>query len=186
MRHTYNTSRHASDTTTNNITGTTDQFWINYEGLIIDYEVQVTISCPQVYPELSDPTQACLPPSSFLTCSSDDTIRLWHTDLPTGHRNLYSNVRTSTPPAQIQAAQIRHECLCFLSGPAEDFVRGGEHAAPAGGAKGSRCWWEVWDQSAGDQSWWTTPGSWRPLWKPAVRLAFVCPNTTFFWSLFLI
>ncbi|XP_044209771.1 WD repeat-containing protein 62 isoform X2 [Thunnus albacares] len=45
----------------------------------------------QVYPELSDPTQACLPPSSFLTCSSDNTIRLWHTDPPTGHRNLYSN-----------------------------------------------------------------------------------------------
>ncbi|XP_068561178.1 WD repeat-containing protein 62 isoform X3 [Cebidichthys violaceus] len=45
----------------------------------------------EVYPELSDVSQACLPPSSFLTCSSDNTIRLWHTDPPTGHGNLYSN-----------------------------------------------------------------------------------------------
>ncbi|XP_035536469.1 WD repeat-containing protein 62-like [Morone saxatilis] len=45
----------------------------------------------QVYPELSDASQACLPLSSFFTCSSDNTIRLWHTDPPTGHRNLYSN-----------------------------------------------------------------------------------------------
>ncbi|XP_039986546.1 WD repeat-containing protein 62 isoform X2 [Xiphias gladius] len=45
----------------------------------------------EVYPELSEVSQACLPPSSFLTCSSDNTIRLWHTDPPTGHRNLYSN-----------------------------------------------------------------------------------------------
>ncbi|XP_056229532.1 WD repeat-containing protein 62 isoform X2 [Seriola aureovittata] len=45
----------------------------------------------EVYPELSDASQACLPPSSFLTCSSDNTIRLWHTDPPTIHRNLYSN-----------------------------------------------------------------------------------------------
>ncbi|KAI3353860.1 hypothetical protein L3Q82_004861 [Scortum barcoo] len=44
-----------------------------------------------VYPEQSDASQACLPPSSFLTCSSDNTIRLWHTDPPTGHTNLYSN-----------------------------------------------------------------------------------------------
>ncbi|XP_054462647.1 WD repeat-containing protein 62 isoform X2 [Anoplopoma fimbria] len=45
----------------------------------------------EVYPELSDVSQACLPPSSFLTCSSDNTVRLWHTDPPTGPRNLYSN-----------------------------------------------------------------------------------------------
>ncbi|XP_076590644.1 WD repeat-containing protein 62 isoform X3 [Chaetodon auriga] len=45
----------------------------------------------EVYPELPDASQACLPPSSFLTCSSDNTIRLWHTDPPTRHRNLYSN-----------------------------------------------------------------------------------------------
>ncbi|KAE8294828.1 WD repeat-containing protein 62 [Larimichthys crocea] len=45
----------------------------------------------EVYPELSDVSQACLPLSSFFTCSSDNTIRLWHADPPTGHRNLYSN-----------------------------------------------------------------------------------------------
>ncbi|KAM4567103.1 WD repeat-containing protein 62 isoform 2-T2 [Odontesthes bonariensis] len=45
----------------------------------------------EVYPELLDPGRACLPPSSFLTCSSDNTIRLWHADPPAAHRNLYSN-----------------------------------------------------------------------------------------------
>ncbi|XP_030262934.1 mitogen-activated protein kinase-binding protein 1-like isoform X3 [Sparus aurata] len=45
----------------------------------------------EVYPVLSDASQACLPPSSFFTCSSDNTIRLWNTDPPTAHRNLYSN-----------------------------------------------------------------------------------------------
>ncbi|XP_073344459.1 WD repeat-containing protein 62 isoform X2 [Pagrus major] len=45
----------------------------------------------EVYPELSEASQACLPPSSFFTCSSDNTIRLWHSDPPTGHTNLYSN-----------------------------------------------------------------------------------------------
>ncbi|XP_030008227.1 WD repeat-containing protein 62 isoform X2 [Sphaeramia orbicularis] len=45
----------------------------------------------EVYPELLDPSQACLPPSSFLTCSSDNTIRLWHMDTPTAPANLYSN-----------------------------------------------------------------------------------------------
>ncbi|XP_013767425.1 WD repeat-containing protein 62 isoform X2 [Pundamilia nyererei] len=43
----------------------------------------------EVYPELPEP--ACLPPSSFLTCSSDNTIRLWHSDPPGAHTNLYSN-----------------------------------------------------------------------------------------------
>uniref|UniRef100_A0A669FBP6 WD repeat domain 62 n=1 Tax=Oreochromis niloticus TaxID=8128 RepID=A0A669FBP6_ORENI len=45
----------------------------------------------EVYPELPEPAQACLPPSSFLTCSSDNTIRLWHADPPGAHTNLYSN-----------------------------------------------------------------------------------------------
>ncbi|XP_035987347.1 WD repeat-containing protein 62 isoform X1 [Fundulus heteroclitus] len=44
----------------------------------------------QVYPELEDPSQACLPPSSFLTCSSDNTIRLWHSDASVRHSNRYS------------------------------------------------------------------------------------------------
>uniref|UniRef100_A0A3B5MC89 WD repeat domain 62 n=1 Tax=Xiphophorus couchianus TaxID=32473 RepID=A0A3B5MC89_9TELE len=42
----------------------------------------------QVYPELQDPSQACLPPSSFLTCSSDNTIRLWHSDAPISANGL--------------------------------------------------------------------------------------------------
>ncbi|XP_067364332.1 WD repeat-containing protein 62 isoform X1 [Channa argus] len=45
----------------------------------------------EVYPELPDDSPACLPPSCFFTCSSDNTIRLWHTDPPTGQRNFYSN-----------------------------------------------------------------------------------------------
>ncbi|XP_029026179.1 WD repeat-containing protein 62-like isoform X2 [Betta splendens] len=45
----------------------------------------------EVYPELADVSLACLPLSSFLTCSSDNTIRLWHTDSSPGPRNLYSN-----------------------------------------------------------------------------------------------
>uniref|UniRef100_A0A674F5H5 Mitogen-activated protein kinase binding protein 1 n=1 Tax=Salmo trutta TaxID=8032 RepID=A0A674F5H5_SALTR len=43
--------------------------------------------------EVSDGEQPCLPPGSFLSCSSDNTIRLWNTD---GHsttlsRNVISN-----------------------------------------------------------------------------------------------
>ncbi|KAF7652631.1 hypothetical protein LDENG_00094360 [Lucifuga dentata] len=45
----------------------------------------------EVFPELSDPPQAYRLPTSFLTCSSDNTIRHWHTDPPTSPRNLYSN-----------------------------------------------------------------------------------------------
>ncbi|XP_067831226.1 mitogen-activated protein kinase-binding protein 1-like isoform X2 [Heptranchias perlo] len=50
----------------------------------------------EVYPELEDSNQACLPPASFLTCSSDNTIRLWNTDGASGfqlasfRRNVYS------------------------------------------------------------------------------------------------
>lgn len=47
----------------------------------------------QVYPELTDASLACLPASSFFTCSSDNTIRLWNTDSPARHKNFYSNVR---------------------------------------------------------------------------------------------
>uniref|UniRef100_A0A4X2KCU5 Mitogen-activated protein kinase binding protein 1 n=1 Tax=Vombatus ursinus TaxID=29139 RepID=A0A4X2KCU5_VOMUR len=50
----------------------------------------------EVYPEVKDSNQACLPPSSFITCSSDNTIRLWNTE-SSGvhgsalHRNILSN-----------------------------------------------------------------------------------------------
>ncbi|XP_035262391.1 mitogen-activated protein kinase-binding protein 1 isoform X1 [Anguilla anguilla] len=47
----------------------------------------------EVYPEVADGEQDCLSPGSFLSCSSDNTIRLWNTD---GHsttlsRNVISN-----------------------------------------------------------------------------------------------
>ncbi|XP_020029817.1 mitogen-activated protein kinase-binding protein 1 isoform X3 [Castor canadensis] len=50
----------------------------------------------EVYPEVKDSNQACLPPSSFITCSSDNTIRLWNTESSgvhgsTLHRNILSD-----------------------------------------------------------------------------------------------
>uniref|UniRef100_A0A2K5XVT6 Mitogen-activated protein kinase-binding protein 1 n=1 Tax=Mandrillus leucophaeus TaxID=9568 RepID=A0A2K5XVT6_MANLE len=50
----------------------------------------------EVYPEMKDSNQACLPPSSFITCSSDNTIRLWNTESSgvhgsTLHRNILSS-----------------------------------------------------------------------------------------------
>ncbi|ELV09389.1 WD repeat-containing protein 62 [Tupaia chinensis] len=47
----------------------------------------------EVYPEFEDQT-ACLPSGSFLTCSSDNTIRFWNMDnSPDSHRkkNIFSN-----------------------------------------------------------------------------------------------
>ncbi|KAJ8280306.1 hypothetical protein GJAV_G00053000 [Gymnothorax javanicus] len=51
----------------------------------------------ETYPDLKQPHVPCLPPGSFLTCSSDNTIRLWHSDPQNQgldlsyHRNLYSH-----------------------------------------------------------------------------------------------
>ncbi|XP_054826893.1 mitogen-activated protein kinase-binding protein 1 isoform X2 [Eublepharis macularius] len=50
----------------------------------------------EVYPEVKDSNQSCLPPNSFITCSSDNTIRLWNTESSnihgvTLHRNILSN-----------------------------------------------------------------------------------------------
>lgn len=95
----------------------------------------------QVYPELSDASQACLPASSFFTCSSDNTIRLWNTDSPARHRNFYSNVsfrargslhRLDKSAVTLAVLPPLNHILARLPGPAEDFVRGGEHAAPSG------------------------------------------------------
>ncbi|XP_064157680.1 WD repeat-containing protein 62 isoform X1 [Anguilla rostrata] len=50
----------------------------------------------ETYPDLGQPSVPCLPPGSFLTCSSDNTIRLWQSDpqnqgpASVCHRNLYS------------------------------------------------------------------------------------------------
>ncbi|XP_058846526.1 LOW QUALITY PROTEIN: mitogen-activated protein kinase-binding protein 1 [Acipenser ruthenus] len=47
----------------------------------------------EVYPEVCDSSLSCLSPGSFLTCSSDNTLRLWNTDLPGAAltRNVLSN-----------------------------------------------------------------------------------------------
>ena len=47
-----------------------------------------------MYPEFED-QRACLPSGSFLTCSSDNTIRFWNMDSnPDSHwqKNIFSNV----------------------------------------------------------------------------------------------
>ncbi|XP_053239355.1 mitogen-activated protein kinase-binding protein 1 isoform X4 [Podarcis raffonei] len=50
----------------------------------------------EVYPEVKESNQSCLPPNSFITCSSDNTIRLWNTESSNIHgaalhRNILSN-----------------------------------------------------------------------------------------------
>ncbi|XP_030643725.1 mitogen-activated protein kinase-binding protein 1 [Chanos chanos] len=47
----------------------------------------------EVYPEASEGEQPCLSPGSFLSCSSDNTVRLWNTDMhcTTLNRNVISN-----------------------------------------------------------------------------------------------
>ncbi|NXN18867.1 MABP1 protein, partial [Indicator maculatus] len=50
----------------------------------------------EMYPEIKDNNQPCLPPGSFITCSSDNTIRLWNTESSNIHgtalhRNILSN-----------------------------------------------------------------------------------------------
>ncbi|NXF42518.1 MABP1 protein, partial [Oceanites oceanicus] len=50
----------------------------------------------EMYPEVKDSNQSCLPPGSFITCSSDNTIRLWNTESSNIHgtalhRNILSN-----------------------------------------------------------------------------------------------
>ncbi|KAM8905051.1 WD repeat-containing protein 62 isoform 3-T3 [Spinachia spinachia] len=79
----------------------------------------------EVYPELSDGSLAPAP-SSFLTCSSDNTIRLWHTDPPTGLRNQYSHVR---PPEDLQRILYVGENTQHVQAEGE---RGGEAASAAG------------------------------------------------------
>ncbi|XP_072405290.1 mitogen-activated protein kinase-binding protein 1-like isoform X1 [Chiloscyllium punctatum] len=50
----------------------------------------------EVYPELENSSQAWQPSASFLTCSSDNTIRLWNVDAASGfqftsfNKNIYS------------------------------------------------------------------------------------------------
>uniref|UniRef100_A0A8C5WY03 Mitogen-activated protein kinase binding protein 1 n=1 Tax=Laticauda laticaudata TaxID=8630 RepID=A0A8C5WY03_LATLA len=47
----------------------------------------------EVYPEVKDSNQSCLPPNTFITCSSDNTIRLWNTESSNIHgASLYRNI----------------------------------------------------------------------------------------------
>lgn len=61
--------------------------------------VMILIMCSQMYPETREGDQPCLPPGSFLTCSSDNTVRLWNTDAHNASlsRNLISNVSEGRP-----------------------------------------------------------------------------------------
>ncbi|MEE6492525.1 hypothetical protein FKM82_016598 [Ascaphus truei] len=50
----------------------------------------------EVYPEVKDSNQACLPPNSFITCSSDSTIRLWNMETSNIHGTaLHRNILSS-------------------------------------------------------------------------------------------
>uniref|UniRef100_A0A8C4XGL3 Mitogen-activated protein kinase binding protein 1 n=1 Tax=Erpetoichthys calabaricus TaxID=27687 RepID=A0A8C4XGL3_ERPCA len=59
----------------------------------------------EVYPELPDSSQSRLPPGSILTCSADNTVRLWdldnHSTMLT--RNVISNVSWGLNPASEKA-----------------------------------------------------------------------------------
>ena len=46
---------------------------------------------PQVYPNVSDNRQAALPPGSFLTCSADDTVRVWNIEEGENHMSNRNN-----------------------------------------------------------------------------------------------
>ncbi|XP_060684780.1 mitogen-activated protein kinase-binding protein 1 [Hemiscyllium ocellatum] len=50
----------------------------------------------EVYPEVEDSNRACLPPGSFITCSSDNTLRLWNTEGSSTHgSSLHRNMISS-------------------------------------------------------------------------------------------
>ncbi|XP_030071349.1 mitogen-activated protein kinase-binding protein 1 isoform X2 [Microcaecilia unicolor] len=50
----------------------------------------------EMYPEVTDSHYSCLPPNSFITCSSDNTIRLWNTDTSNIHGSaLHRNILSS-------------------------------------------------------------------------------------------
>ncbi|KAM8920856.1 mitogen-activated protein kinase-binding protein 1 [Pelodytes ibericus] len=50
----------------------------------------------ETYPEVKDSNQACLPPNSFITCSSDSTIRLWNMETSNIHGTaLHRNILSS-------------------------------------------------------------------------------------------
>ncbi|KAM9226081.1 WD repeat-containing protein 62 isoform 6-T6 [Dugong dugon] len=71
-------------------------FCVSYSGLLCQFNEKRVLEKwinLKVYPEFED-QRACLPSGSFLTCSSDNTIRFWNTDSsPDSHwqKNIFSN-----------------------------------------------------------------------------------------------
>lgn len=58
--------------------GSYDEDGLNSAHLTTFFFKIVVYSMLQVYPNVTDNRQAALPPGSFLTCSSDDTVRVWN------------------------------------------------------------------------------------------------------------
>ncbi|XP_063061845.1 WD repeat-containing protein 62 isoform X2 [Engraulis encrasicolus] len=56
----------------------------------------------ETYPEVESPYVPCLPSSAFLTCSSDNTIRLWHLDPQQGHTASASVTATASASQGLQ------------------------------------------------------------------------------------
>uniref|UniRef100_A0ABI7ZWK9 WD repeat domain 62 n=1 Tax=Felis catus TaxID=9685 RepID=A0ABI7ZWK9_FELCA len=71
-------------------------FCVSYSGLLCQFNEKRVLEKwinLKVYPEFED-QRACLPSGSFLTCSSDNTIRFWNMDSsPDSHwqKNIFSN-----------------------------------------------------------------------------------------------
>ncbi|XP_072872715.1 WD repeat-containing protein 62 isoform X3 [Chlorocebus sabaeus] len=71
-------------------------FCVSYSGLLCQFNEKRVLEKwinLKVYPEFED-QRACLPSGSFLTCSSDNTIRFWNLDSsPDSHwqKNIFSN-----------------------------------------------------------------------------------------------
>ncbi|XP_034494142.1 WD repeat-containing protein 62 isoform X4 [Ailuropoda melanoleuca] len=71
-------------------------FCVSYSGLLCQFNEKRVLEKwinLKVYPEFED-QRACLPSGSFLTCSSDNTIRIWNMDSsPDSHwqKNIFSN-----------------------------------------------------------------------------------------------
>ena len=85
----------------------------------------------QVYPRLENNQTGILPAGSFLTASSDDTIRVWNLDpqmneTPGYKRNIYSSVSIGVQSYALEVfvTHIKNVSLCNDHvRPAGQFVR---------------------------------------------------------------
>lgn len=129
----------------------------------------------QVYPDLEE-FESCLPPCSFLSSSSDNTIRVWSTESP--HSNRYSQVplrSVQAPPNLFQPLSLLTWLKSSCAGLAQDCVCGGDLGLRP---DWSGNWREVWTQGFGCESRWSSPSlRWSP-WQPQVRGE--CFHTNFF------